>query len=579
MLAHAARGRGPPARLRLHDRARSPSACRCSCSAASSRPSGTTVVDKEWVAVARHPLQARRRRHLALARAPDDVPHADRACCASWSSIDKKTREFIVAMLILETGMIGTFLATRPLRLLRVLGSDADPDVLHHRDLGRRSAALRGDQVRPLHDGRLAADDRGDHLPLRPQPRRHRRLDLRLRHAAQARALAARAALLLRRLRARLLHQGAAVPVPHLAARRARRGADGGLGDAGVGAAEVRHLRPAALRDPVLPRRVRALRAAAQRRSRSSASSTARSSPSRRRTSRSSSPTRRSRTSASSCSASACGTSRPSTARCSSTSRTASRRAACSSASASSTSAATRASIDEFGGLATIMPRYFGVFMVMTLASVGLPGTLGLRRRVPDADRLLRRLQDLGAPRHRSSRIPKALTGVATLGVILSAVYMLFLFQKMMFGPLSNPRNRTLKDLTRARVRVLRADDLDGAVARHLSQHVPVGHRSGGAEDRRQRWRPSAPSPSVKARTPKIVGAHCRQPPSPPRSAASPPRCRRLPPSASGAALMDFDFTQFSRVAAADRAHRRRLRAALARGVRLGTARAPISCR
>jgi len=37
---------------------------------------------------------------------------------------------------------------------------------------------------------------------------------------------------------------------------------------------------------------------------------------------------------------------------------------------------------------------------------------------------------------------------VATLGVILSAVYMLYLFQKMMFGPLSNPRNRSLKDLT-----------------------------------------------------------------------------------------------------------------------------------
>ena len=33
--------------------------------------------------------------------------------------------------------------------------------------------------------------------------------------------------------------------------------------------------------------------------------------------------------------------------------------------------------LDEFGGLATVMPRYFGVFMVMTLASVGLPGTSG----------------------------------------------------------------------------------------------------------------------------------------------------------------------------------------------------------
>ena len=36
----------------------------------------------------------------------------------------------------------------RPVRLLRLLGADADPDVLHHRDLGRRAAALRVDQVR-----------------------------------------------------------------------------------------------------------------------------------------------------------------------------------------------------------------------------------------------------------------------------------------------------------------------------------------------------------------------------------------------------------------------------------------------
>ena len=36
--------------------------------------------------------------------------------------------------------------------------------------------------------------------------------------------------------------------------------------------------------------------------------------------------------------------------------------------------------IDEFGGLATVMPRFFGVFLVITLASVGLPGPVGLRR-------------------------------------------------------------------------------------------------------------------------------------------------------------------------------------------------------
>jgi NADH-quinone oxidoreductase subunit M len=103
--------------------------------------------------------------------------------------------------------------------------------------------------------------------------------------------------------------------------------------------------------------------------------------------------------------------------------------------------------IDEFGGLATVMPRYFGVFMVMTLASVGLPGTSGF------VGEFLTLIGSFDAYKTWSNLgilfpHPKALTGVATLGVILSAVYMLFLFQKMMFGPLSNPRNRSLKDLS-----------------------------------------------------------------------------------------------------------------------------------
>jgi NADH-quinone oxidoreductase subunit M len=103
--------------------------------------------------------------------------------------------------------------------------------------------------------------------------------------------------------------------------------------------------------------------------------------------------------------------------------------------------------IDEFGGLATIMPRYFGVFMVMTLASVGLPGTSGF---VGEFLTLLGSFDAYKGWTHLGVLFPhpKALTGVATLGVILSAVYMLYLFQKMMFGPLSNPRNRDLKDLS-----------------------------------------------------------------------------------------------------------------------------------
>ena len=72
--------------------------------------------------------------------------------------------------------------------------------------------------------------------------------------------------------------QGAAVPVPHLAARRARRGADRRLGHPGRRDAEDGHLRPAALRVPALSRRGAATSRPTSRCSPSSASSTARSS-------------------------------------------------------------------------------------------------------------------------------------------------------------------------------------------------------------------------------------------------------------------------------------------------------------
>src|SRR5262249_48862170 len=43
---------------------------------------------------------------------------------------------------------------------------------------------------------------------------------------------------------------------------------------------------------------------------------------------------------------------------------------------------------------------------------------------------------------------PRLLAGIAATGVILSAVYMLYLFQKVMYGPITHARNRELKDLS-----------------------------------------------------------------------------------------------------------------------------------
>jgi NADH-quinone oxidoreductase subunit M len=96
--------------------------------------------------------------------------------------------------------------------------------------------------------------------------------------------------------------------------------------------------------------------------------------------------------------------------------------------------------IAEFGGLAKVMPIYTAIWVVITFASIGVPGTNGFIGEflVITGTMVSRRLN--------------ALAGIdavgAALGVILGAVYMLTLTQKTFFGPLSNPKNKRLTDLT-----------------------------------------------------------------------------------------------------------------------------------
>ena len=90
--------------------------------------------------------------------------------------------------------------------------------------------------------------------------------------------------------------------------------------------------------------------------------------------------------------------------------------------------------ISEFGGLKAVMPRLTAAFMIITLASIGLPGLNGFVGEF---------LIMLGAFRWD----PRYVVG-AGLGVILSAVYMLWMFQRVNYGPITNDKNRTLPDLT-----------------------------------------------------------------------------------------------------------------------------------
>jgi len=90
--------------------------------------------------------------------------------------------------------------------------------------------------------------------------------------------------------------------------------------------------------------------------------------------------------------------------------------------------------IAEFGGLKQVMPRLVAVFMVITLSSIGLPGLNGFVGEF---------LILLGAFRWNT-----AFAAVAALGVILSAVYMLWMFQRVNYGVITQDKNQALPDLT-----------------------------------------------------------------------------------------------------------------------------------
>jgi NADH-quinone oxidoreductase subunit M len=92
--------------------------------------------------------------------------------------------------------------------------------------------------------------------------------------------------------------------------------------------------------------------------------------------------------------------------------------------------------MDAFGGLWKIMPIYGVLTLIVTLSSMGLPGLNGF---VGEFTILL------GA--FGSDHISPWFAGVSAAGVILAAIYMLKMFQKMFLGPVTKDENKTLKDL------------------------------------------------------------------------------------------------------------------------------------
>jgi NADH-quinone oxidoreductase subunit M len=89
--------------------------------------------------------------------------------------------------------------------------------------------------------------------------------------------------------------------------------------------------------------------------------------------------------------------------------------------------------MSEFGGLASVMPRYATIFGIMMMASVGLPLLINFVGEF---------LSLLGF--YNQSHIVTLLAGTA---IIVGAIYMLSSFKKAFFGEVTNEKNRNLKDL------------------------------------------------------------------------------------------------------------------------------------
>jgi len=89
--------------------------------------------------------------------------------------------------------------------------------------------------------------------------------------------------------------------------------------------------------------------------------------------------------------------------------------------------------MSEFGGLAKVMPNFATIFVVMTMAAVGLPLTIGFIGEYLALAGFF--------------KISPLMTVLAGTSIILGAVYMLKVVKQTFFGPITKPENEKLSDL------------------------------------------------------------------------------------------------------------------------------------
>ncbi|MBI4462370.1 MAG: NADH-quinone oxidoreductase subunit M, partial [Acidobacteria bacterium] len=89
--------------------------------------------------------------------------------------------------------------------------------------------------------------------------------------------------------------------------------------------------------------------------------------------------------------------------------------------------------IADFGGLSTPMPRFAAIYMIISLASLGMPLLNGF---IGEFTILLGTWQ-----------VSRTWAALAVVGIVLAAAYLLWLYQRVMFGPVTHPENEKIRDV------------------------------------------------------------------------------------------------------------------------------------
>jgi NADH-quinone oxidoreductase subunit M len=108
----------------------------------------------------------------------------------------------------------------------------------------------------------------------------------------------------------------------------------------------------------------------------------------------------------------------------------------------------------EYGGIWKQMPIFAGLFLIITMGSAGLPGLSGFTGEFLTIFGTFISGDTFPSTNLDFLPVPRLLGALAATGVILGAIYLLFMFQKVFFGPLDTKKNGSLPDLSKRELAV-----------------------------------------------------------------------------------------------------------------------------